>query len=403
MSEFVIHLKCLPFKVTDDDIINFLELSEEEYDEIKRVVRSDGKNSGECFVICDSLASQEKALSQDGQTMEGFSKAIEVFPSNQEKMKQNLVIQSKPIPTRENLNSHKPQKEFWDGIIRMRGLPYESTIKDVEEFFTGIQFMEGGIHFPLNVKGNSTGQAFIQFENYTTANEGMSRNKQSIGGRYIELFRSSNDELRKAMIDELRAKARQNMMSNSYNQAESGNRNEKTINYGGLSLHADTISDSGKSLAAQYHPNGFISGVGYPRIDPAHFQSQMQQSSAGGPIRQQQNGQQNGHPYSRPGQNGSARPPQKERAAPSPFPHIVAMLNLPSKTTSKMIQDFFKPLRCAAINNHGTGLCEVAFKTHEDCLRGMRFHNAYCNRGMINLELRSEAPVKTENSWYSSR
>ena len=65
-----------------------------------------------------------------------------------------------------------------------------------------------------------------------------------------------------------------------------------------------------------------------------------------------------------------------------------------------MIQNFFTPLKAIAINNHGTGLCEVAFKTHGECVEAMKKDNKECNGGFIRLELKSSAPIKTENSWY---
>merc|ERR1712168_887968 len=87
--------------------------------------------------------------------------------------------------------------------------------------------------------------------------------------------------------------------------------------------------------------------------------------TAGGPMRASANG--NGHGHGHNSSTPSApyqtsRPERPKVRESNPFPHVVAMNNVAKLTSSQMIQNFFKPLKCHAINNHGTGLCEVAFK-----------------------------------------
>ena len=97
----------------------------------------------------------------------------------------------------------------------------------------------------------------------------------------------------------------------------------------------------------------------------------------------------------------TSRPERPKARESNPFPHVVAMHNVAKLTSSQMIQNFFKPLKCHAINNHGTGLCEVAFKTHQDCVAAMMNDGKTCNGSYIRLALNSVAPIKTENSWYN--
>jgi len=423
MTEHIVQLKGLPFKASIQEITDFLDLQkDEEFESINLIKRSDGKLTGEAYVICLDEKSKEKALEKNKMTMKGYQRPIEVYASSMEMVQNRVESNGHRNYANGNANSGSnfqgnnhhtaSAKDVWDGIIRMRGLPYESTLKDVEQFFTGIPFMEGGISFPLNAKGNSTGQAYIQFETYTAANEGLMRNKQSIGGRYIELFKSCNDELRKALIDEalLATRGPNGMYSNNNYNGTEPYTGEGTVMYGGLCLEADNdgkpVGWSEVSLAKQLQPMGYTNLPGHQNmINSGAGQQPGPQGSAhvvagGGPHRAQPN-QLNSSTSNEARSNPYPQPrPNKQNNGPSPFPHVIAMHGLRQKTDSKMIQNFFTPLKAIAINNHGTGLCEVAFKTHGECVEAMKKDNKECNGGFIRLELKSSAPIKTENSWY---
>ena len=45
-----------------------------------------------------------------------------------------------------------------------------------------------------------------------------------------------------------------------------------------------------------------------------------------------------------------------------PFPHIVGVQGLEASVQNSQIQDFFRPVKAIAVNNHGNGYCDVAFK-----------------------------------------
>jgi hypothetical protein len=47
----------------------------------------------------------------------------------------------------------------------------------------------------MQAGGQATGEAFVQFANGADLDEGLKRHKQSLGSRYIELFRSSYEEV----------------------------------------------------------------------------------------------------------------------------------------------------------------------------------------------------------------
>ena len=54
---------------------------------------------------------------------------------------------------------------------------------------------EDGILFVKKPDGKSTGDAFVQFLNESEATKALSKHKELIGPRYIELFRSTPNEV----------------------------------------------------------------------------------------------------------------------------------------------------------------------------------------------------------------
>ncbi|KAI8519752.1 Epithelial splicing regulatory protein 2, partial [Branchiostoma belcheri] len=83
-------------------------------------------------------------------------------------------------------------------IVRMRGLPYTATAADILNFFgqsCPVAGGEKGILFVRYANGRSTGDAFVLFETEAYAQLALAKHKESLGKRYIELFRSTAAEV----------------------------------------------------------------------------------------------------------------------------------------------------------------------------------------------------------------
>lgn len=112
-------------------------------------------------------------------------------------------------------------------IIRMRGLPYDCTAKQVVCSWRGICFhnlhlidstpwqldfftngenpctvLDGvdGVLFVKKPDGRATGDAFVLFAMESDAPHALSRHRESIGQRYIELFRSTTAEVQQVIL-----------------------------------------------------------------------------------------------------------------------------------------------------------------------------------------------------------
>eukprot|EP00177_Eucheuma_denticulatum_P006848 GFKZ01012467.1.p1 GENE.GFKZ01012467.1~~GFKZ01012467.1.p1 ORF type:complete len:702 (+),score=97.96 GFKZ01012467.1:322-2427(+) len=94
------------------------------------------------------------------------------------------------------------------GIVRLRGLPWSCTEDDIVEFFRGLTIVPAGIQFVRNSQGKATGEAFVQLDSPEAVQAALTRHKEMMGRRYIEVFKSSPAD----MLNHLgRADARRQM------------------------------------------------------------------------------------------------------------------------------------------------------------------------------------------------
>lgn len=78
-------------------------------------------------------------------------------------------------------------------VVRLRGLPYSAAEADVREFMDGVQLSESPdcivlAHAP---NGRPTGEAYVELADEQALSLAMTRHKEVMGSRYIEVFNSS--------------------------------------------------------------------------------------------------------------------------------------------------------------------------------------------------------------------
>ena len=73
------------------------------------------------------------------------------------------------------------------GTLRMRGIPFRSTVEDVLRFFAGFQIVPGGVVLGQR-DGRASGDCYVTFNNPAEAQRAMVMNNKHMGTRYIELF-----------------------------------------------------------------------------------------------------------------------------------------------------------------------------------------------------------------------
>ena len=88
------------------------------------------------------------------------------------------------------------------GYLRMRGLPFASTKKEIFDFFNAYDPVEESICLTYRSDGRATGEGYIVFATPENAKEAMALHRNSMGSRYIELFISNKEEHGRALARE---------------------------------------------------------------------------------------------------------------------------------------------------------------------------------------------------------
>lgn len=113
-------------------------------------------------------------------------------------------------------------------IIKMKGLPWEATARDIRKFYRGLDICEEDIHLAPSPEGKASGYAFACFQKDDEARKAMHRNGKFVGKRYIELILSSQTEMDKILKEGVRMR-RDDFVDNKSGSAL-GDQNEKKSN-----------------------------------------------------------------------------------------------------------------------------------------------------------------------------
>lgn len=85
-------------------------------------------------------------------------------------------------------------------VVRLRGLPFDCTETDVAEFFRGLDIVD--VLF-VHKGGKFTGEAFCVLGYPLQVDFALQKNRQNMGRRYVEVFRSKRQEYYKAIANEV--------------------------------------------------------------------------------------------------------------------------------------------------------------------------------------------------------
>ncbi|XP_031272033.1 heterogeneous nuclear ribonucleoprotein F [Pistacia vera] len=85
-------------------------------------------------------------------------------------------------------------------VVRLRGLPFDCTEADVAEFFHGLDIVD--VLF-VHKSSKFTGEAFCVLGYPLQVDFALQKNRQNMGRRYVEVFRSKRQEYYKAIANEV--------------------------------------------------------------------------------------------------------------------------------------------------------------------------------------------------------
>ncbi|GMH25154.1 hypothetical protein Nepgr_026997 [Nepenthes gracilis] len=85
-------------------------------------------------------------------------------------------------------------------VVRLRGLPFNCTDVDVFKFFAGLDIVDVLL---VNKNGRFSGDAFVVFASPVQADLALQRDRQSMGRRYVEVFRCKKQDYYYAVAAEV--------------------------------------------------------------------------------------------------------------------------------------------------------------------------------------------------------
>ncbi|XP_024069444.2 probable RNA-binding protein 19 [Terrapene carolina triunguis] len=92
--------------------------------------------------------------------------------------------------TLELKNRANPNVATTPYTVKLRGAPFNVTEQNVREFLLPLKPV--AIRIARNVHGNKTGYVFVDFNGEEEVQKALKRNKEYMGGRYIEVFREES-------------------------------------------------------------------------------------------------------------------------------------------------------------------------------------------------------------------
>ncbi|XP_070507751.1 heterogeneous nuclear ribonucleoprotein H2 [Chironomus tepperi] len=188
MDRNVVKLRGLPWDSTPADILDFLKdcvVVNGEKGVHMAISHRDGRPNGEAYVELETPEDVDRAFSYNKNVL--GHRYIEIFNAKPEEFDQCLK--------RQNVMQQ-------DTFIKLRGLPFSCKLEEIEQFFEGLEIRNGktGIYIVYDSHGRMTGECFVQFRTSDDAENALKRNREKIGHRYIEIFRSSASECRRSTM-----------------------------------------------------------------------------------------------------------------------------------------------------------------------------------------------------------
>ncbi|KAF4525519.1 hypothetical protein B566_EDAN014905, partial [Ephemera danica] len=191
----VVRARGLPWQSSDQDIAKFFRGLNVAKGGVALCLSPQGRRNGEALVRFVNQEHRDMALKRHKHHI--GNRYIEVYKASGEDFV-NVA----------GGNNNEAQAFLSRGgqvIVRMRGLPYDCTAKQVLEFFdsgdNSCSVLDGeeGVLFVKKPDGRATGDAFVLFSQEEDAAVALSKHRELIGSRYIELFRSTTAEVQQVL------------------------------------------------------------------------------------------------------------------------------------------------------------------------------------------------------------
>lgn len=393
-ESYIVRIRGLPWSATDTEIINFLDNVNIVGGEqgIHRTFTREGRPSGEAYIEVCSEEDVENGLGKDHQTM--GRRYIEVFKSSQKEMEYVL----------NRSGADRIEHDGGDGVVRLRGLPFQCSKEEIAQFFSGLEIIPNGITIPTNSVGRSSGEAFVQFSNQGYADKALNKHKHKIGHRYIEIFKSTKMEIRESLGESPRMGRNMNPRRGPYDRPMRGGRND--TRGGGYMMRGG--NRRGRMMGGGYRGGG--GGGGYGNYGCGDYYDDYDGYSDGnmrGGYGPRGRGGMKGYGRNNRGENRMYDGDNYDSGYGSQ--HVVHMRGLPFRASEQDISEFYSPIIPIQIHmEYGkdgrlNGEADAIFASYQDAQAAMKKDRETMQHRYIELFLRSGGDGNDDMGDYSGR
>lgn len=159
--------------------------------------RSDGRASGDAYAVFDTEEAATAAMAHDKQKL--GNRWVDLFRSSKGELYSITALGGIMLPSASTSSSapHATTSALGEdhSVVKMRGLPWNVSPKDIAAFLAPILVPEGGVHLMNGNNGRPSGIAYVELETEDDQKEAVAKDKQCIGGRYIDVFPCTQTEL----------------------------------------------------------------------------------------------------------------------------------------------------------------------------------------------------------------
>jgi len=189
---YVARLRGLPWDCSKEKIVEFF--TGIELEECHIILNLDGRPSGEAIVEVGSEKDLEQVLLKNKENI--GSRWIEVRKSTASDIKWALQrVGTKGVTALGGggLGIENPN----NSVVKMRGLPYSASEEEIEEFLMKADVKAVRVHIIReDGVGRPSGVAYVEVVSDDDATKALTLDRESIGSRYIEMYKSTQKELK---------------------------------------------------------------------------------------------------------------------------------------------------------------------------------------------------------------
>jgi len=198
MTSSYVRLRGLPFVATEQEVVQWFHNAPGAPISVQRVLftyNTTGRKTGEAYVEMPEMMAERAAQVLNHRNM--GTRYVEVFLSSESEMSQANVAP----PVGGGSGWADTMGMGSNGIVRLRGLPFNAQPDLILQFFQGLDIPKGamGVHMVVGPNGRPNGEAFVEFGSEESADAALQKDRQTIGSRYVEVFRSTPEQMTLAL------------------------------------------------------------------------------------------------------------------------------------------------------------------------------------------------------------